>query len=163
VNAQLDLSVNVSWQRRIAAIVALVERFPLTILQFLFRLSIAAVFWNSGLTKLASWQSTIVLFRDEYKVPLLPPEFAAMVAASVELTCPVLLVLGLFTRLATLPMLGMTFVIEAFVYPEDWIEHLIWASLLLFILTRGPGAIALDRWIAPLVAGRRYFAPRCGS
>jgi len=52
-------------------------------------------------------------------------------------------------------MLGMTFVIETFVYPEDWIEHLTWATLLLFILTRGPGAIALDRWLAPPVLGRR--------
>ena len=95
-----------------------------------------------------------MLFRDEYNVPVLPLEFAATLAASVELTCPVLLVLGLFTRLATLPMLGMTFVIEAFVYPEDWIEHLTWASLLLFVLTCGPGAIALDRWIAPLVRDR---------
>jgi len=140
---------------RLADIVARLERFPLSVLQLLFRVSIAAVFWNSGLTKIASWQSTIVLFRDEYRVPVLPPELAAALAASVELTCPVLLVLGLMTRLATLPMLGMTFVIEAFVYPEDWIEHLGWASLLLFILTRGAGPISLDRWLAPLVLGRR--------
>ena len=123
------------------------ERFPLSILQFLFRLSIAAVFWSSGLTKIASWQTTIVLFRDEYKVPMLPPEVAAYLAASIELTMPVLLVLGLLTRLATLPMLGMTLIIEIFVYPEDWIEHLIWASLLLFILTRGPGLLSLDHAI----------------
>ena len=140
---------------RLAAIVARLERFPLSLLQLLFRVSIAAVFWNSGLTKIASWQSTVVLFRDEYRVPVLPPEIAATLAASVELTCPVLLVLGLMTRLATLPMLGMTFVIAVFVYPEDWIEHLGWASLLLFILTRGAGAISLDRWLAPLVLGRR--------
>ncbi len=145
----------VPWRNWVAAAIALLERFPLSVLQLLFRISIAAVFWNSGLTKIASWQSTIVLFRDEYRVPLLPPEIAASLAATVELTCPVLLVLGLMTRLATLPMLGMTFVIEAFVYPEDWVEHLLWASLLLFILTRGPGAIALDRWLAPLVIGRR--------
>lgn len=145
----------VSRRGRIAALLALLERFPMAILQFLFRFSIAAVFWNSGLTKIASWQSTIVLFRDEYKVPVLPPELAASLAASVELTCPVLLVLGLATRLATLPMLGMTFVIETFVYPEDWIEHLTWASFLLFILTRGPGPIALDRFLAPLLLGRR--------
>ena len=144
-----------SLRARLADIVARLERFPLSVLQLLFRVSIAAVFWNSGLTKIASWQSTIVLFRDEYRVPVLPPELAASLAASVELTCPVLLVLGLMTRLATLPMLGMTFVIEAFVYPEDWIEHLTWASLLLFILTRGPGPISLDRWLAPLVLGRR--------
>ena len=140
---------------RIADLVRHLERFPLGVLQFLFRFAIAAVFWNSGLTKVASWQTTIVLFRDEYRVPLLPPELAATLAAAVELTCPVLLVIGLATRLATLPMLAMTFVIEAFVYPEDWIEHLGWAALLLFILTRGPGPIALDRWLAPLVYRRR--------
>lgn len=137
-----------SWRDRVAALLAWLERFPLALLQLLFRVSIAAVFWNSGLTKIASWQTTIVLFRDEYKVPVLPPELAASLAASVELTCPVLLVLGLASRLATLPMLGMTFVIETFVYPEDWIEHLGWASILLFILTRGPGSISLDRFIA---------------
>jgi putative oxidoreductase len=147
-------AASLSWRSRLAALLAWLERFPMAILQFLFRFGIAAVFWNSGLTKIASWQSTIVLFRDEYKVPVLPPELAATLAASVELTCPVLLVLGLATRLATLPMLGMTFVIEVFVYPEDWIEHLTWASFLLFILTRGPGPIALDRFIAPLLLGR---------
>lgn len=150
-----DFANGLGWRDRVLAVRAGLERFPLAILQFMFRLSIAAVFWNSGLTKIASWQSTVVLFRDEYKVPLLPPEVAAMLGASVELTCPVLLVLGLFTRLATLPMLGMTFVIEAFVYPEDWVEHLGWASFLLFILTRGPGPIALDRWALPLLQGRR--------
>jgi putative oxidoreductase len=151
----LDLPVSARWRRRLAGLCATLERFPLSALQFMSRLSIGAVFFNSGLTKIASWQTTIVLFRDEYKVPVLPPELAASLAAATELTCPVLLVLGLATRLATLPMLGMTFVIEAFVYPEDWIEHLSWATLLLFILTRGPGAIALDRWLAPLVLGRR--------
>ena len=142
-------------QARIADLVARLERFPLGILQFLFRFAIAAVFWNSGLTKIASWQTTIVLFRDEYKVPLLPADLAATLASAIELTCPVLLVIGLATRLATLPMLAMTFVIAVFVYPEDWIEHLGWAAFLAFILTRGPGPLALDRWLAPLVYGRR--------
>jgi putative oxidoreductase len=108
----------------------------------------AAVFWNSGQTKLASWLTTVALFRDEYHVPILPPELAATLAATVELTCPVLLVLGIATRLATLPMLAMTFVIEVFVYPENWLEHLTWATMLLFILTRGPGVISLDHLIA---------------
>jgi putative oxidoreductase len=136
-----------SWRARTLSLIALLERFPPSLLQFLFRLSIAAVFWNSGLTKIASWETTIVLFRDEYHVPLIAPALAATLAATIELSCPVLLVLGLATRLATLPMLGMTFVIEAFVYPEDWIEHLGWASLLLFILTRGPGVLSLDHLI----------------
>jgi putative oxidoreductase len=142
-----------AWRTRLVATMALLEHFPMAILQLLFRISIAAVFWNSGLTKIASWQTTVVLFRDEYRVPVLPPEVAASLAAAVELTCPVLLVLGFMTRLATLPMLGITFVIEAFVYPEDWIEHLTWASLLLFTLTRGAGPISLDRWLAPRLLG----------
>jgi putative oxidoreductase len=143
-----------SWASRLGALVGLLERFPTAVLQFLFRFCIAAVFWNSGLTKIASWQTTIVLFRDEYKVPILPPELAAMLAASVELTCPVLLVLGLVTRIATLPMLAMTFVIGVFIYPEDWIEHLGWAAFLLFVLTRGPGSISLDHLLAPRLFGR---------
>jgi putative oxidoreductase len=144
-----------AWQLRLAALRGALERFPLSILQLMFRIAIGAVFWNSGLTKIASWQTTVALFRDEYRVPVLPPELAAVLGATVELTCPVLLFLGLATRLATVPMLGMTLVIEVFVYPADWIEHLTWASLLLFLLTRGPGPIALDRWLAPPLLGHR--------
>ena len=132
-------------------------RFPVAILQFLLRFSMASVFWHAGMTKIASWDTTIALFRDEYIVPILPPELAASLAAAVELTCPVLLVLGFATRLATLPMLGMTFVIEVFVYPEQWIEHLMWASILVFILTRGPGALSLDHVIA-----RKFLPGRKG-
>lgn len=144
---------------RVLRLIAWLQRFPLGLLQILFRVTIGDVFWSAGMTKIASWQTTIVLFHQEYKVPVLPPELAATLAASVELTCPVLLVLGLASRLATLPMLGMTFVIEAFVYPEDWNEHLIWTSLLLFILTKGPGPLSLDHLIA-----RRFLkaSPRHG-
>jgi putative oxidoreductase len=138
----------------IAPILLWLDRFPLSVLQFIFRFSIGAVFWNSGLTKVASWQTTVVLFRDEYKVPLLPLELAAYLATTVELTCPVLLVLGFATRLATLPMLAQTFVIAVFVYPEDWIEHLAWVAMLLFILTRGPGAFSIDHWLARWRFGR---------
>ena len=141
--------------------IAWLERFPLSILQFLFRFTIAAVFWNSGQTKIASWLTTVALFRDEYRVPILPPEVAATLAATVELTCPVLLVLGLATRLATLPMLGMTFVIEVFVYPENWLEHLTWVTTLLFILTRGPGLLSLDHFIAQMTGLRS--APSAGK
>ena len=135
-------------RERIAALLLRLNRFPLSVLQFIFRFSIGAVFWNAGLTKIASWQTTVVLFRDEYRVPLLPPELAAELATAVELICPVLLAFGLAARLATLPMLAQTFVIAVFVYPEDWIEHLTWAAMLLFILTRGPGPISLDHWVA---------------
>ena len=100
--------------------IATLDRFPLSVLQLMFRIAIAAVFWSSGLTKIASWDTTIALFRDEYMVPLLPPELAAVMSATFELSCSALIVVGLATRLATLPLLGMTFVIEVFVYPEYW-------------------------------------------
>jgi putative oxidoreductase len=132
----------------LATLFADLERFPLSILQFLFRLSIGLVFWSSGLTKIASWPTTLVLFRDEYAVPLLSPELAATLATAVELTCPVLLLVGLATRLASLPLIGMTLVIQLFVYPESWSIHLMWMAILLFILTRGPGVLSLDHWIA---------------
>ena len=148
------LPVKFGWPERAGSILTSLERFPLWAFQLLFRLCVGGVFWSSGLTKIASWQTTVALFRDEYKVPLLPPELAATLAASVELSTPVLLVIGLGTRLATLPMLAMTFVIEVFVYPEDWNEHLIWTSMLLFILTRGPGLISLDHLIAKYLLGR---------
>jgi putative oxidoreductase len=131
-----------------ATIIARLDRFPMALLLFIFRFSIGSVFWNAGLTKIASWQTTVTLFQNEYKVPLLPPEISAYMATTIELTCPVLLVLGLAARLATLPMLAQTFVIEVFVYPEDWIEHLTWASMLFLILTRGPGVLSLDHWLA---------------
>jgi putative oxidoreductase len=142
---------------RAESVLDVLGRFPVALLQFLLRFSIASVFWHAGMTKIASWDTTIALFRDEYMVPILPPELAASLAATVELTCPVLLVLGLATRLATLPMLGMTFVIEVFVYPEQWIEHLMWASILVFILTRGPGPLSLDHFIA-----RKFLPGRKG-
>jgi putative oxidoreductase len=124
---------------------AALEATPLSIVQLLARLGVGAVFFKSGLTKIASWEFTIMLFREEYRVPLLPPEIAAPIATATELSMPVLLVLGLFTRLATLPLLGMVLVIQLFVYPDSWAEHLTWVALLLLLLTRGAGAISLDR------------------
>lgn len=122
-------------------------RFPLPILQLMFRVAVAAVFFKSGLTKIASWELTLQLFQDEYAVPLLPVPVAATLAAATELSMPVFLVLGLGARLAALPLLGMTLVIQLFVYPENWAEHLMWASLLLFIATRGAGTLSLDHLI----------------
>jgi putative oxidoreductase len=139
-------------------IIAKLERFPLSILQFLFRFSIAYTFWNAGIVKIQSWQPTVALFANEYRVPILPPEVAAILATAVELTCPVLLVLGLATRLATLPMLGMTIVIQTFVYPDLWHIHLLWATILVFILTKGPGAISLDHVIAKTLLPQRRHA-----
>ena len=134
---------------------ATLEATPLSIVQLLARFGVGAVFFKSGMTKIASWEFTLMLFRDEYRVPLLPPEIAAPIATATELSMPVLLVLGLFTRLATLPLLGMILVIQLFVYPDSWAEHLTWVALLLLILTRGPGAISLDRIISAAFFLRR--------
>jgi len=120
-------------------------RFPLPLLQLMFRFAVASVFIKAGLTKIASWEITVQLFADEYKVPVLSPDLAATMAATFELGCSALLVLGLGTRLATLPLLGMIAVIQTFVYPNAYAEHLTWASLLLFLLTRGAGPWSLDR------------------
>lgn len=129
----------------IAAFGAQLGRVPLAIHQLLFRFAIAGVFLRAGLDKVRSWESTVALFRDEYKVPVLSPEFAAAMASTVEIGCSMLLIVGLACRLATLPMLGMLLTIQLFVYPQAWPEHLVWGSILLFLLTRGAGAVSLDR------------------
>ena len=77
-------------------------------------------------------------------LPVAADSFGSSLAAAVELSCPVLLVLGLATRLATLPMIGMTLVIQIFVYPMSWVDHLVWMTLLLLLLSRGPGIFSLD-------------------
>jgi len=104
------------------------------------------------LLKYNSWEFTVKLFEDEYKVPLLDPAVAARLAMVQELTLPVLLFVGLATRAATVPMLGMIVVIQTFVYPNAWIEHLVWSSILVLLLTRGPGILSLDHLVD------RYFA-----
>ncbi|HXV23912.1 MAG TPA: DoxX family protein [Alphaproteobacteria bacterium] len=140
---------------RIERIRDALEATPLSIVQLLARIGVAAVFFKSGMTKIASWEFTLMLFREEYRVPLLPPELAAPLATATELSMPVLLALGLFARLATLPLLGMVVVIQLFVYPQSWAEHLTWTALLLLILTRGPGSISLDRLISPFLFSRK--------
>lgn len=112
------------------------------------RLGIAAVFFNSGRIKINSWEFTVLLFRDEYQVPVLDPVLAAQIATAVELSVPVLLAIGLATRFSTLPLLGMVAVIQIFVYPTAWSEHLMWSSILLFLLTRGPGTLSIDHFIS---------------
>ena len=132
---------------RIARGLSLLERFPLAVIQLMFRLAIASVFLKAGLNKWASWETTVQLFADEYKVPVLPPDLAAAMSTTFEIGCSVLLILGLGTRLATLPLLGMIAVIQTFVYPNAYAEHLTWASILVFLLTRGGGPVSVDRAI----------------
>jgi putative oxidoreductase len=123
------------------------EAVPYALLALPLRFAVATVFWMSGLTKLANWDTAVALFTDEYRLPLLPPELAAYIAATIELSTPGLLVLGLFTRAAAAVLLAMTAVIEIFVYPQAWPTHIQWAAMLLVLLCRGAGAWSLDHWI----------------
>lgn len=129
-------------------------RVPLSAVELAMRLGVTSVFFKSGLTKIASWEPTVALFELEYQIPLLPPELAATLAAAAELACPVLIALGLGARLGAAALLGMTFVIQVFVYPENWSEHLLWASVLAYVLTRGAGVLSFDRLIARRILGR---------
>ena len=121
---------------------------PMSLIQLGARLAVAGIFFKSGLTKVdGNWNVTpltVALFRDEYKVPIIPPELAAHVGTFFELTMPILLAIGLLSRLATLPLLGMTAVIGLFIYPAGWDTHLSWAVMLILILSRGPGLISAD-------------------
>ena len=115
------------------------------------RISLAGIFWRSGRTKVdeGSWLSVSdtakFLFEEEYKGVPLPPEFAAYMATYAEHLFPILLVIGLFTRVSALALLGMTMVIQIFVYPEAWWSvHMIWAALALVLILRGGGQLSLD-------------------
>lgn len=120
-----------------------------SLLVLIARVSIAAIFFMSGRTKVEGFLSitpgTYELFRTEYALPLISPEIAAHLATYSEHLFPVLLVLGMFTRLSALALLGMTAVIQVFLYPDAWPTHLSWAGLLLIIIARGAGFLSLDR------------------
>jgi putative oxidoreductase len=119
------------------------------------RISLAGIFWRSGRTKVdeGSWlsvsETAIFLFEEEYKGVPLPPEFAAYMATYAEHLFPVLLVVGLFTRLSALALLVMTMVIQIFVYPEAWWSvHMIWVAMALVLIVRGGGSLSLERLLA---------------
>ena len=143
----ISLTTTRPLRQRLASVLSLLGRFPRSVQQLLFRLAIGSVFLKAGLTKIASWETTVALFRDEYKVPVVPPELAAALGTTFELGCSTLLIFGLGTRLATLPLLGMLTVIQLFVYPNAWADHLTWGSILIAILTRGAGVASLDRLV----------------
>jgi putative oxidoreductase len=121
---------------------------PHDLLALTARIAIAAIFFMSGRTKvdglLTVSDTAYTLFREDYKVPLIAPELAAHLATYAEHLFPVLLVLGLFTRLSALALLAMTAVIQIFVYPDAWPTHLSWAALMLYLIGRGAGTFSLD-------------------
>jgi putative oxidoreductase len=133
--------------QRWRAIASLLDRIPQSLISLAARIFPAAVFWMSGQTKVEGWHVTdnaVALFRDEYALPLIDPAVAARLAAFGEHFFPLLLVLGLFSRVAALALLTMTAIIEIFVYPDAWPTHGVWATCLLFVLARGPGVFSLD-------------------
>lgn len=123
------------------------QSVPYSLLAIPLRLAVANVFWSSGTVKLADWNAALALFRDEYRLPVLPPEIAAYIAVSIELSTPFLLLFGFFTRGAAFVLLGMTTVIEVFVYPLAWPTHIQWAAMLLVLLCRGAGKYSVDELI----------------
>lgn len=131
------------------AFMAWPEAIPEWLIALITRLGVAGVFFLSGRTKvdgvLHITDSTYALFASEYKLPLLSPYIAAHLATYSEHLFSILLVLGLFTRLSAAAFLGMTLVIEIFVYPDAWPTHLSWAALLLYLVARGGGAASLDK------------------
>jgi putative oxidoreductase len=134
----------------IAGIVQRLNAIPYSLIALIARAATFSVFFRSGLQKLSDWNATLLLFQNEYRVPVLPPHLAAYLAASLELGVSTLVLLGLFTRLGVGALLGMTAVIEIFVYPMAWPDHLQWLAFMFVLLARGPGGFSLDA----LVFGR---------
>ena len=126
---------------------------PFWLLALIARVATFTVFWRAGQVKLADWPGTLSLFATEYRVPILPPDIAAVMAASFELGGSVLILVGLATRPAVAVLLGMIAVIQIFVYPSAWPDHIQWVAFMALLLFRGPGAFSLDalisRWLHP--------------
>lgn len=152
----------------IGQVIAILSRIPDSLIAVIGRFSIAAVFWLSGQTKIEGFaidlvqgqfslgiprlsDNAVALFQDEYALPLLSPVLAATLAATAEHVFPVLLLLGLATRFSALALLGMTVVIQILVYPGAYATHGVWATVLLFLIAKGPGTLSIDHWIK-----RRY-------
>lgn len=149
--------------------IALMTRIPDSLIALIGRFSIAAIFWKSGQTKIEGlaldfiageftigWphlsDSAIALFQDEYRLPVLPPQLAAQLAAVAEHLFPIALLLGLATRFSALALLVMTLTIQFLVYPDAYPTHGVWAAVLLALIARGPGVLSLDHWLK-----RRFY------
>ena len=144
-----DIVASTAVRPALSFITDLIARLlPAPVVSLIIRVAIAAVFFLSGRTKveglLTITDGTYYLFAEEYRVPLIPSDIAAHLATYAEHLFPILIVLGLATRLSALALLGMTIVIEVFVYPLGWPTHLMWAALLLYLIRFGAGRFSLD-------------------
>lgn len=150
----------------ISCLISYLERVPNSVIALFARVGIAGVFWKSAMTKITfdgevgeglidqllgvlsfKWQiseNTFMLFQYEYNLPLVPFHLAAAMGTAVELAAPVLIVLGLASRAAAAALLVMVMTIQFLVYPAQWLDHSLWAAVILFILCRGAGVISLD-------------------
>lgn len=129
----------------------LAGRIPESLVLLFMRVVLAGIFWRSGQTKIAegTWftisENTFFLFQEEYSGVPLPSDLAAVMATVSEHLFPILLVIGLFTRLSALALLGMTIVIQIFVYPDAWWQvHALWVAMALVLIVRGGGWLSLD-------------------
>ncbi len=169
-DANLGAAPSPSVAGLINSVIAMFSRIPDSLIALVGRFSIAAVFWKSGQTKIEGlaldivagdfqfgWprlsDSAVELFRSEYRLPLLPPELAAPMAAFGEHLFPLLILLGLATRFSSFALLIMTLVIQIFVYPDAYPTHGVWLTVLLVLIAKGPGVISFDHWLA-----KRNFA-----
>jgi len=141
------------------------RKIPESLILFISRFAIAAVFWKSGQTKIEGFSLDIIamkaqlgwpklaettgfLFEYEYNLPLIPPMLAAMLATIAEHLFPILILSGLFTRLAAFGIVVMTLVIQIFVYPDAYPTHATWLAVAMLLMYRGAGVFSVDHWLA---------------
>ena len=139
--------------RLVDLLISLLARVPHSVIALIGRIAIGLTFWNSGRTKVDGWNifhvsdKTLFLFKEEYRLPMVPPEIAALAAQAAEHVLSALIIVGLATRFSALGLFIMTLVIEIFVYPQAYVLHGTWAAILLMLMKYGPGALSLDRLI----------------
>jgi putative oxidoreductase len=128
----------------VVKVIRLLDAIPYSLIALIARCATFSVFIRSGTQKLSDWSSTLMLFTNEYHVPILPPHFAAYMAVTLELGCSTLVLLGLLTRASVACLMGMIFVIQVFIYPSAWPDHIQWVACMFILLARGPGKVSLD-------------------
>jgi putative oxidoreductase len=144
MDSQMNAATGSGGVALLQGIVAKLNAIPYSVIALIARAATFSVFFRSGTQKLSDWNSTLLLFQNEYHVPVLPPNIAAYMAASLELGGSTLVLIGLFTRAGVTALLGMTTVIEIFVYPMAWPDHIQWLAFMFIILARGPGKLSVD-------------------